>query len=136
MKESYGKDPASHPDPESCVGGCEDAGEALDRETGSDTENEGIGCFKAIALPAKDQTRRLEPVQGTAGSFLERTTLKTVPGAFVRFITNPVDSVIAIINTASGVQDAISYDPFGNIVAQTHSAEADQFMFAGMEYGG
>jgi RNA-directed DNA polymerase len=29
MKESYGKDPASHPDPESCVGGREGAGEAL-----------------------------------------------------------------------------------------------------------
>ena len=29
MKESYGKDPASHPDPESCVGDLEDAGEAL-----------------------------------------------------------------------------------------------------------
>src|SRR4051812_48228608 len=29
MKESYGKDPASHPDPESCVGGRKDAGEAL-----------------------------------------------------------------------------------------------------------
>jgi hypothetical protein len=29
MKESYGKDPASHPDPESCVGGREEAGEAL-----------------------------------------------------------------------------------------------------------
>jgi hypothetical protein len=29
MKESHGKDPASHPDPESCVGGRKDAGEAL-----------------------------------------------------------------------------------------------------------
>src|SRR5262245_60852007 len=29
MKESYGKDPASHPDPESCVGGRKGAGEAL-----------------------------------------------------------------------------------------------------------
>src|SRR5262245_44882994 len=29
MKESYRKDPASHPDPESCVGGREAAGEAL-----------------------------------------------------------------------------------------------------------
>jgi RNA-directed DNA polymerase len=29
MKESYGKDPARHPDPESCVGGRKDAGEAL-----------------------------------------------------------------------------------------------------------
>jgi hypothetical protein len=31
MRESYGKDPASHPDPESCVGGRKDAGEALTR---------------------------------------------------------------------------------------------------------
>ena len=29
MKESHGKDPASHPDPESCVGGRKAAGEAL-----------------------------------------------------------------------------------------------------------
>ena len=29
MKESHGKDPASHPDPESCVSGRKDAGEAL-----------------------------------------------------------------------------------------------------------
>src|SRR5262249_21216031 len=29
MQESYGKDPASHPDPESCAGGRKDAGEAL-----------------------------------------------------------------------------------------------------------
>ena len=29
MKESYGKDPASHPDPESCVGDPKGAGEAL-----------------------------------------------------------------------------------------------------------
>src|SRR5262249_49879782 len=33
MQESYGKDPASHPDPESCVGGREAAGEASDRGT-------------------------------------------------------------------------------------------------------
>ena len=32
MKESHRKDPASHPDPESCVGGREDAGEALTGE--------------------------------------------------------------------------------------------------------
>src|SRR6187401_1281203 len=29
MEESYGKVPASHPDPESCVSGRKDAGEAL-----------------------------------------------------------------------------------------------------------
>jgi RNA-directed DNA polymerase len=33
MEESYRKDPASHPDPESCVGGREIAGEAFDRGT-------------------------------------------------------------------------------------------------------
>jgi hypothetical protein len=33
MQESYRKDPASHPDPESCAGGREDAGEAFDRGT-------------------------------------------------------------------------------------------------------
>jgi hypothetical protein len=33
MEESYRKDPASHPDPESCVGGREVAGEAFDRGT-------------------------------------------------------------------------------------------------------
>src|SRR5215468_9735722 len=33
MQESYGKDPASHPDPESCAGGRETAGEAFDRGT-------------------------------------------------------------------------------------------------------
>ncbi len=29
MKESYRKDPASHPGPESCIGRCEAEGEAL-----------------------------------------------------------------------------------------------------------
>src|SRR5512135_3884667 len=33
MQESYRKDPASHPDPESCAGGREAAGEAFDRGT-------------------------------------------------------------------------------------------------------
>src|SRR5512147_2276230 len=33
MQESYGKDPASHPDPESCAGGRKTAGEAFDRGT-------------------------------------------------------------------------------------------------------
>jgi hypothetical protein len=33
MQESYGKGPASHPDPESCAGGRDAAGEAFDRGT-------------------------------------------------------------------------------------------------------
>jgi RHS repeat-associated protein len=50
------------------------------------------------------------------------------------YFHDQVGSVIAIASTAAGVQDEIIYDPFGNIVAQTDSAEADRFMFAGMEY--
>ena len=50
------------------------------------------------------------------------------------YFTNQVGSVIAIASTTAGVQDEITYDPFGNIVTQTDAAEADRFMFAGMEY--
>ena len=50
------------------------------------------------------------------------------------YLTDQVGSVIAIASTTAGVLDEITYDPFGNIVTQTDAAEADRFMFAGMEY--
>jgi hypothetical protein len=62
------------------------------RETGSDTENKRIGCFKAIALPAKNQTTGLEPAQGTAGSFWSEQRSKRLltplsdPDPFVRLL--------------------------------------------------
>ena len=40
MKESDGKDLASHPNPESCVGGREDAGEALTGAHGQPSSSE------------------------------------------------------------------------------------------------
>jgi RHS repeat-associated protein len=49
------------------------------------------------------------------------------------YLTDQVGSVVAIAST-SAVLDQITYDPFGNIVTQTDSAEADRFMFAGMEF--
>jgi RHS repeat-associated protein len=49
-------------------------------------------------------------------------------------VHDQVGSVIAIGSTTAGAQDEITYDPFGNIVTQTDSSEADRFMFAGMEY--
>jgi RHS repeat-associated protein len=49
------------------------------------------------------------------------------------YLTDQVGSVVAIAST-SAVLDQITYDPFGNIVTQTDSAEADRFMFAGLEY--
>ena len=42
--------------------------------------------------------------------------------------------MIAIASTTAGVQDEITYDPFGNIEGQSDSANADRFLFAGMEY--
>ena len=50
------------------------------------------------------------------------------------YLTDQLGSVVAIASTTAGVEDQITYDPFGNIVTQTDSAEADRFMFAGMEY--
>ena len=49
------------------------------------------------------------------------------------YLKDQVGSVVAIAST-SAVLDQITYDPFGNIVTQTDSAEADRFMFAGMEW--
>jgi RHS repeat-associated protein len=50
------------------------------------------------------------------------------------YFHDQVGSVTAIGSTTAGAQDEITYDPFGNIVTQTDSAEADRFMFAGMEF--
>ena len=50
------------------------------------------------------------------------------------YFTNQIGSVVAIASTTAGVQDEITYDPFGNIVTQTDASEADRFLFAGMEY--
>ena len=50
------------------------------------------------------------------------------------YFTDQVGSVVAIASTTAGVEDEIVYDPFGNVVTQTDSAEADRFLFAGMEY--
>ena len=49
------------------------------------------------------------------------------------YLKDQVGSVVAIAST-SAVLDQITYDPFGNIVTQTDAAEADRFMFAGMEW--
>jgi hypothetical protein len=42
MKESYGKDPASHPDPESCVGG-RGSGDTIHNSAGFRGSRGGIG---------------------------------------------------------------------------------------------
>jgi RHS repeat-associated protein len=50
------------------------------------------------------------------------------------YFTNQVGSVIAIASTTAGTEDEITYDPFGNILSQSDSANGDRFMFGGMEY--
>jgi hypothetical protein len=48
MKESSGKELASHPNPESCVGGREDAGEAL---TGAHVGQPSSGEIRSSGVP-------------------------------------------------------------------------------------
>jgi RNA-directed DNA polymerase len=59
MKESYGKDPASHPDPESCVGGRKDAGEAL---TGAH-----VGQPSSCEIRSSGVPTRLSDAEGNTG---------------------------------------------------------------------
>src|SRR5581483_8263513 len=59
MKESYGKDPASHPDPESCVGDRKGAGEAL---TGAHAGQPSSCEIRSSGVPT-----RLSDAEGNIG---------------------------------------------------------------------
>jgi RNA-directed DNA polymerase len=50
VKESYGKNPTSHPDPESCVGGRKRAGEAL---TGAHVAQPSSCEFRSSGVPTR-----------------------------------------------------------------------------------
>ena len=50
------------------------------------------------------------------------------------YLTDQLGSVVELASTTSGALDEIVYDPYGNVVTQTNAANADRFMFAGMEY--
>ena len=55
-------------------------------------------------------------------------------GTTAWYMTDQIGSVRSIEDTSGDTLDAITYDPFGNIVTQTNATDADRFLFAGMEY--
>src|SRR5262249_55468214 len=64
MKESHGKDPASHPDPESCVGGRKDAGEAW---TGARAAQQWSWKIRPSGGPTRLSWAKGNPVGGATG---------------------------------------------------------------------
>jgi RHS repeat-associated protein len=47
------------------------------------------------------------------------------------FLTDIVDSIRQVVSTNGTSLDSITYDPYGNIVNQTNSANAPRFLYAG-----
>jgi hypothetical protein len=88
MKESCGKDPASHPDPESCVGGRKGAGEAL---TGAHA-GQPSSCDRGTRRPAielRNQVLRgADAVKRRGRPHRGRRHLRVVPGP--RAVGDPV----------------------------------------------
>ena len=50
------------------------------------------------------------------------------------FLTDNINSVRQVVSTSGSVLDAITYDPFGNIVNQTNATNAPRFLYAGGAY--
>jgi len=50
------------------------------------------------------------------------------------FLTDNLGSIRQVINTSGSSLDAITYDPYGNIVSQTNSANAPRFLYTGLWY--
>ena len=50
------------------------------------------------------------------------------------FLTDNIDSIRQVVSTGGSVLDAITYDPYGNIVNQTNSANAPRFLYTGGAY--
>jgi len=50
------------------------------------------------------------------------------------FLTDNLGSIRQVVDTSGNVLDAITYDPYGNIVSQTNAANAPRFLYAGGAY--
>ncbi len=55
-------------------------------------------------------------------------------GAVQWFLTDNINSIRQVIDANGNVLDAITYDPYGNILSQTNSANAPRFLYAGGAY--
>jgi len=54
-------------------------------------------------------------------------------GATQWYLTDNINSIRQVVNTTGTSLDAITYDPYGNIVSQTNAANAPRIMYAGGE---
>jgi RHS repeat-associated protein len=52
-------------------------------------------------------------------------------GAAQWFLTDNINSIRQVVDTSGNSLDAITYDPYGNLVSQTNSANAPRFGYAG-----
>jgi RHS repeat-associated protein len=50
------------------------------------------------------------------------------------FLTDNINSIRQVVSANGTVLDAITYDPYGNIVNQTNAANASRFLYAGGAY--
>ncbi len=55
-------------------------------------------------------------------------------GAVQWFLTDNIHSIRQVVNSSGSVLDALTYDPYGNIVSQTNAANAPRFLYAGGAY--
>ncbi len=49
-------------------------------------------------------------------------------------LTDNLGSIRLVVDSSGNVLDAITYDPYGNIISQTNTANAPRFLYAGGEY--
>jgi len=50
------------------------------------------------------------------------------------FLTDNIHSIRQVVSSGGSVLDAITYDPYGNILSQTNAANAPRFLYAGGAY--
>jgi RHS repeat-associated protein len=50
------------------------------------------------------------------------------------FLTDNIHSIRQVVSSGGSVLDALTYDPYGNIVSQTNAANAPRFLYAGGAY--
>ena len=55
-------------------------------------------------------------------------------GTTAWYLTDKLDSVRDVVNTAGSAIDHVVYDSFGNITTESNASNGDRFKFAGMEY--
>jgi RHS repeat-associated protein len=50
------------------------------------------------------------------------------------FLTDNINSIRQVVSSGGSVLDALTYDPYGNILNQTNAANAPRFLYAGGAY--